>query len=101
MASRFISAGSLNISGDPTQSEEQTSPPPSSEPATKEPLTAGEGGASAKAPVVGVGGRNQKEWERVQREIEKERKAREQARMKEVTGEERSLFDILQANKGE
>ena len=42
-----------------------------------------------------------KEWEAVQQELEAERKRREEARVKAAAGEERSLYDILQANKGE
>lgn len=40
------------------------------------------------------------EWEAVQQELEAERKMREEQRRKMVGGEEKSLYDILQANKG-
>lgn len=40
------------------------------------------------------------EWEAVQRDLDAERKRREEERNKLAAGEERSLFDILQANKG-
>ncbi|PHH74936.1 hypothetical protein CDD80_2747 [Ophiocordyceps camponoti-rufipedis] len=40
------------------------------------------------------------EWESVQRELAAERKRREEARVKAAGGEEKSLYDILQANKG-
>jgi hypothetical protein len=40
------------------------------------------------------------EWEAVQQELEAERKQREEKRVKAAQGEERSLYDILQANKG-
>lgn len=40
------------------------------------------------------------EWEAVQRELEAERKRREEQRIKAASGEEKSLYEILQANKG-
>ncbi|KAF4585355.1 putative NEFA-interacting nuclear protein NIP30 [Ophiocordyceps camponoti-floridani] len=39
------------------------------------------------------------DWESVQRELAAERKKREEARAKAAAGEEKSLYDILQANK--
>jgi hypothetical protein len=45
-------------------------------------------------------GKNQQEWEAVSREMEEEKKRREESRAKEAAGEQQSLFDILQANKG-
>ncbi|GAO15917.1 uncharacterized protein UV8b_02426 [Ustilaginoidea virens] len=39
------------------------------------------------------------EWEAVQQELEQDRKRREEQRLKAATGEEKSLYDILQANK--
>lgn len=41
------------------------------------------------------------EWEAVQQELENDRKRREAERLKAATGEEKSLFDVLQANKGQ
>lgn len=40
------------------------------------------------------------EWEAVQKELEAERKRRDEQRIKAASGEEKSLFEILQANKG-
>lgn len=45
-------------------------------------------------------GKNNAEWEAVQKEVEETRKRREEARKLEESGEQKSLFDILQANKG-
>ncbi|KAG7104962.1 hypothetical protein HYQ45_001438 [Verticillium longisporum] len=39
------------------------------------------------------------EWEAVQRELDAERRRREEARAKAVEGGEKSLYDVLQANK--
>lgn len=36
----------------------------------------------------------------MQKELDAERKRREEARHKAASGEEKSLYDILQANKG-
>ncbi|CAI4216286.1 unnamed protein product [Parascedosporium putredinis] len=44
-------------------------------------------------------GKNNAEWEAVQKEVEETRKRREEARKLEESGEQKSLFDILQANK--
>ena len=40
------------------------------------------------------------EWEAVQKELEAERKRREEKRVKAASGEEKSLYEVLQANKG-
>lgn len=40
------------------------------------------------------------EWAAVQQELENARKARAEQRVKAASGEERSLYDVLQANKG-
>jgi hypothetical protein len=41
-----------------------------------------------------------KEWEIVQQELEAERKRREESRAKAAEGGEKSLYDVLQENKG-
>src|SRR5687768_17485175 len=41
-----------------------------------------------------------REWEIVQRELEAERKRKEESRLQAAEGGERSLYDVLQANKG-
>jgi hypothetical protein len=45
-------------------------------------------------------GKNQSEWETVQKELREERSKREEERIKNMESGERSLYDILQANKG-
>ncbi|KAL0936016.1 uncharacterized protein CTRU02_208231 [Colletotrichum truncatum] len=73
--SRFVSAGAINAE-------------------TGEAVAATE-------PKAGDAGETRKntEWEAVQKELEAERKRREDARVKAVEGGEQSLYDILQANK--
>lgn len=70
--SRFVSSGTISSSGEAT-----TKAASESESASKNP-----------------------EWERVQKELDAERARRSEARRKAVEGEEKSLYDILQANKG-
>lgn len=77
MSSRFVSGGTISSSGE--ISKEAPSAPSA---ATTQPAKS-------------------KEWEVVQQELEAERKRREEARVKAAAGDERSLYDILQANKGE
>ncbi|KDN64674.1 hypothetical protein CSUB01_04312 [Colletotrichum sublineola] len=80
--SRFVSAGAINAkTGEAVVVEE----------------TKNGNGAAAAA----VEPKKNAEWEIVQRELEAERKRREEARLKSVEGGERSLYDVLQANKGE
>lgn len=87
MMSRFVSAGAINAeTGEVVVAEE-----------TKK-GDDGVGGAAAAASAVEP--RKNAEWEIVQRELEAERKRREEARLKSVEGGERSLYDVLQANKG-
>ncbi|KAK6227502.1 hypothetical protein QIS74_01057 [Colletotrichum tabaci] len=84
--SRFVSAGAINAeTGEAVVAEE-----------TKK-GDDGAGGAAAAASAVEP--RKNAEWEIVQRELEAERKRREEARLKSVEGGERSLYDVLQANK--
>ena len=45
-------------------------------------------------------GKHNAEWEAVQKELEAERQKREDERRKAAEGGERSLYDILEANKG-
>ncbi|GJC92687.1 nefa-interacting nuclear protein [Colletotrichum higginsianum] len=85
--SRFVSAGAINAeTGEVVVAEE-----------TKK-GDDGVGGAAA-AAASAVEPRKNAEWEIVQRELEAERKRREEARLKSVEGGERSLYDVLQANK--
>ncbi|KAK2016806.1 hypothetical protein LZ32DRAFT_644921 [Colletotrichum eremochloae] len=78
--SRFVSAGAINAkTGEAVVIEE----------------TKNGNGAAAAA----VEPKKNAKWEIVQRELEAERKRREEARLKSVEGGERSLYDVLQANK--
>ncbi|RSL88710.1 hypothetical protein CDV31_016017 [Fusarium ambrosium] len=79
MSNRFVSAGTIGSSGEISK---DTGPSAAS---TEQPLY-----DSAK----------NKEWEAVQKELDGERRRREEQRVKAATGEgEQSLYDILQANK--
>lgn len=81
MSSRFVSGGTISSSGEVSKDA-----PASGSTASAKPLHAG-----AKT----------KEWEAVQQELEADRRRREEQRVKAASGEgERSLFDILEANKG-
>ncbi|KAH7137236.1 N-terminal domain of NEFA-interacting nuclear protein NIP30-domain-containing protein [Dactylonectria estremocensis] len=81
MSSRFVSGGTISSSGEVSKD----APAVSSSTADAKPLHAG-------AKI--------KEWEIVQQELEAERKRREEQRVKAASGEgERSLFEILEANK--
>ncbi|KAI8215981.1 hypothetical protein K4K54_000378 [Colletotrichum sp. SAR 10_86] len=82
--SRFVSAGAINAE-------------------TGEAVAVAEGESKAVTSTTGSGdsGQTKKnaEWEAVQKELDAERKRREEARVKAVEGGERSLYDVLQANK--
>ena len=95
MASRFVSAGTIDASG--------------GEAVPDAAAAAAEGGAKpqggAGPPLAkserGSSRNNNEEWEAVQRDLEAERRRREEARRAEgAPGAERSLFEVLQANKG-
>jgi hypothetical protein len=80
MSNRFVSAGTIGSSGELSKDTGATAAP------TEQPLY-----DSAK----------NKEWETVQKELDAERRRREEQRVKAATGDgEQSLYDILQANKG-
>ena len=91
MTSRFVSGGT--IAGD-----DGIEPPASSSTAPKPlPLPPPQQSAqwNKEAP------KKNPEWEAVQRELDAERRRREEARKSAVEGSgEKSLYDILQANKG-
>lgn len=80
MSDRFVSGGTIGPSKD----------------LAEEPATSDERAAAAAPPP----GKNSAEWEAVQKQLEAERQLREEQRRKAVTGEEKSLYDILQENKG-
>lgn len=85
MSSRFVSGGTIS-SGEPGAAETSTS-------------KAGTSAAAAAAEPPPSSSRNA-EWEAVEKELAAERQRREEQRRKAATGEEKSLFDILQDNKG-
>lgn len=76
MSERFVSSGTIGPSGDV---EKRSSDVPETSITDK-----------ASNPA----------WETVQKELDAERKRREEQRLKAATGEEKSLYDILQENKG-
>lgn len=87
--SRFVSAGAINAeTGEAVAA-----------------AAAASGGDDDKRTASGAGegpsAKKNAEWEIVQRELDAERKRREEARIKSVEGGEKSLYDILEANKGE
>lgn len=77
MSSRFVSSGKIDA-----ETGENVAPAASED-------------SSLVAPKVNV------EWEAVQKELDAERRRREETRKRQVEGGEQSLYDILQANKGE
>jgi hypothetical protein len=81
MSSRFVSGGLVKSNGETVPGE----PEKEAGDATS--------GSTREAP-------KNAEWEAVQKELEAERKRREEKRVKAASGEEKSLYDILQANKG-
>jgi hypothetical protein len=81
MSNRFVSAGKIGSSGETLTEAKSTESS-----ADRQPLH-----SSVKS----------KEWEAVQEQLEAEKKRREEQRIKSATGEgEKSLYDVLQANKG-
>ena len=79
MSGRFVSGGTIGSSSEPPKDE----------------ATERLGDRDEAAPAA-----SNPEWEAVQRELEADRKRRQDARVKAAAGEERSLYDILQDNKG-
>ncbi|KAL2758803.1 hypothetical protein ACRALDRAFT_2026259 [Sodiomyces alcalophilus JCM 7366] len=90
MASRFVSRGRIDA-----ETGEEVSQSSAAGEATGVPA------ASSSHDGGGRGtGKSSAEWEAVQRELEAERRRRDEARAKAVNeGGEQSLYDILQANK--
>ncbi|KAJ4272210.1 hypothetical protein NW762_000921 [Fusarium torreyae] len=79
MSNRFVSAGKIGSSGEISKDANGTE--------------------SSSGQLLNDSVKS-KEWEVVEKELEAERKRREEARVKAATGEgEKSLYDILQANK--
>ena len=77
MSSRFVSGGTIRSSGDGNAVGET----PETETTQQQ---------SSKSA----------EWDIVEKELAAERQRREEQRRKAATGEEKSLYDILQENKG-
>jgi hypothetical protein len=82
MSSRFVSGGVVKANGETVPGE----------------LEKGEDGATSGGGVREAP--KNAEWEAVQKELEAERKRREEKRVKAASGEEKSLYEVLQANKG-
>ncbi|KAI3558134.1 hypothetical protein CABS01_02698 [Colletotrichum abscissum] len=87
--SRFVSAGAINAETGEAVPQDTTATP------------ATDAGASTagSAPKPAAESRKSAEWDLVQRELDAERRRREEARVKSVEGGEKSLYDVLQANK--
>ncbi|EXF78195.1 hypothetical protein CFIO01_00190 [Colletotrichum fioriniae PJ7] len=96
--SRFVSAGAINaetgeaVTQDPTTTTSTT-------PNAGTTAAAAAAVAAASAPKSAAESKKSAEWEIVQKELDAERKRREEARVKSVEGGEKSLYDVLQANK--
>lgn len=83
MSGRFISGGTISSNNE--------DPAPSA--STREDLTSSEQASDSKSSKM-------VEWELVEKELAAERQHREEQRRRAATGEEKSLYDILQENKG-
>jgi len=81
MTYRFVSGGKIDAA--------------SGEAVAEDPADAG-----SEVAVDSQRAKKNEEWAAVQRELDAERRQRELARAKLATGEERTLFDVLEANKG-
>lgn len=90
MSRRFVSGGTIGATGDSTE-----------KPQAREALTRVDTPSSILGSTSASEKKKNAEWEAVQAELEKERLQRQEARAKAVQGEEKSLYDVLQANKGE
>lgn len=77
MSSRFVSGGKIDA-----ETGESVAP------------------ASTGEPEQAQNSKGHAQWEAVQRELDAERKRREDARRQAVEGGEKTLYDVLQANKG-
>lgn len=83
MAGRFVSGGTIS------SSNEDTAP---SAPAGADATSSQQASDSKFSRTA--------EWELVEKELAAERQRREEQRRRAATGEEKSLYDILQENKG-
>jgi hypothetical protein len=91
MSSRFVSAGAI----DPTTGEAAAVAAPAAIAAAGDhaPTTTD---AAPPKPLA----KPNDEWLTVEKELEAERRRREEARKAAASGGERSLYEVLQANKG-
>lgn len=94
MSGRFVSGGTIGPSG------EETEKPQAREPLVKQTVGGLQGETTSSESASKAEPKKNAEWEAVEKELEAERRRREEARAKAVQGEERSLYDVLQANKG-
>jgi len=95
MASRFVSGGAIDAA-----SGEAIAPEALAAAAAAAATGPGAADAGSQGDRSGRAVKKQAEWEAVQRELEAERRRREEQRAKMAAGEEKSLYAILQANKG-
>ncbi|KAG7049926.1 Nefa-interacting nuclear protein [Colletotrichum scovillei] len=86
--SRFVSAGAINAETGEAVTQDAT------DNTTTTNTNSGGGGTKSAAEA-----KKSAEWDLVQKELDAERKRREEARVKSVEGGEKSLYDVLQANK--
>lgn len=85
MSNRFVSGGTMGAGGEEICKDMDAAPQARQQQQQQQPLL----------PLA-----KNAQWEAAQRELEAERKRREEARLKASMGEEKSLYEILQANKG-
>ncbi|KXH35238.1 hypothetical protein CSIM01_11192 [Colletotrichum simmondsii] len=88
--SRFVSAGAINA---------ETGEAVAQDPTLTHTTNAGGASTAVSAPKSATEAKKSAEWDLVQKELDAERKRREEARVKSVEGGEKSLYDVLQANK--
>jgi hypothetical protein len=95
MASRFVSGGTIIGSGDDEGAASIEKTVRDSTSAGKSPGVSGSVGGMSKTKSI--------EWEAVQKDLEEQRRKRDEARRAAVEGSggEKSLYEILQANKGD
>ncbi|KAJ6445712.1 cytochrome b-c1 complex subunit 9, mitochondrial [Purpureocillium lavendulum] len=90
--SHFVSGGKIGPSGEPYKDESGKATPQEGQQQQQQQQQQQK--QQAPQPLA-----KNVEWEAVQKELDAERKRREEARHKAAAGEEKSLYEILQANK--
>ena len=96
MSNHFVSGGKIGPTGEPYKDDSGKASP---QDGGQKQQQQGDGQQQQQQPSAQRLAKNI-EWEAVQKELDAERKRREEARHKAASGEEKSLYDILQANKG-